>query len=90
MPMPEACDVCPFNYDFIGCRAINDDAWEKYGDDWNDNVCERTDRPDYCPLKEIVRCNDCKYRGNICPDYCINLEQNTNDDFYCAYGERKG
>lgn len=53
LPMPEACDVCPFNYDFIGCKAINDDAWEKYGDDWNDNVCERTDRPKYCPLKEV-------------------------------------
>ena len=53
LPMPEACDECPFNYDFIGCRAINDDAWEKYGDDWNDNVCERNDRPDYCPLIEV-------------------------------------
>lgn len=53
LPMPEACDVCPFNYDFIGCRAIIDDAWEKYGDDWNVNVCERTDRPDYCPLREV-------------------------------------
>ena len=37
LPMPEACDVCPMNYDFCYCRAINDEAWEKYGDDWNDN-----------------------------------------------------
>lgn len=38
---------------------------------------------------DIVRCKDCKYHGNICPDYCVNLEQNTNDDFYCAYGVNK-
>ena len=38
---------------------------------------------------EIVRCKDCKYHGNIYPDYCVNLEQNTNDDFYCADGVSK-
>ena len=38
---------------------------------------------------EIVRCKDCKYHGNIYPDYCVNLEQNTNDDFYCADGVNK-
>ena len=53
LPMPEACDVCPFNYDFFCCNAMDDDAWEKYGDDWNDNVCERMDRPEYCPLIEV-------------------------------------
>lgn len=53
LPMPEACDVCPMNYDFCYCRAINDEAWEKYGDDWNNNVCERRDHPDYCPLNPI-------------------------------------
>ena len=53
IPMPEACDVCPFNYDFCWCKAFgNDDNWKKYSDDWNENVCERTTRPEYCPLKE--------------------------------------
>ena len=53
LPMPEACDVCPFNYDFCWCKAFGDyDNWEKYSDDWNENVCERTTRPEYCPLKE--------------------------------------
>ena len=41
------------------------------------------------PLPVVVRCKDCKYHGNICPDYCVNLEQNTNDDFFCAYGVNK-
>jgi len=53
IPMPDACDVCPFNYDFCWCRAFEYyDDWEKYSDDWNENVCERTTRPEYCPLKE--------------------------------------
>ena len=53
MQMPEACDVCPFNYDFCWCTAFgDDDNWDKYSDDWNKNVCERTNRPEYCPLKE--------------------------------------
>lgn len=90
LQMPEACDVCPFNYDFCWCNAFgNHDEWEKYSDDWNDHVCDRETRPEYCPLKEIVRCKDCKYHGNIWPDYCVNLEQNTNDNFYCAYGVKK-
>ena len=54
MPMPEACDVCPFNYDFCYCNAFgNYDEWEKYSDDWNDHVCDRETRPEYCPLKEL-------------------------------------
>ena len=53
LPMPEACDVCPFNYDFCWCNAFgNHDEWEKYSDDWNDHVCDRKTRPEYCPLKE--------------------------------------
>lgn len=53
LPMPEACDVCPFNYDFCWCKAFGDhDEWEKYSDDWNAHVCDRETRPEYCPLKE--------------------------------------
>lgn len=66
MQMPDACDVCPFNYDFCWCKAfVNYDEWKKYSDDWNDHVCDRETRPEYCPLKEqpeIVRCKDCKHR----------------------------
>ena len=53
LPMPEACDVCPFNYDFCCCNAIKYEDWKKYEKDWGDNVCDREDRPEYCPLKEV-------------------------------------
>ena len=40
-----------------------------------------------CQKDEIVRCKDCKYHGNINEDYCQCLEQETNNDFFCWYGE---
>ena len=53
LPMPEACDVCPLNYDFCCCNALSDEEWEKHGDDWNMHVCDGERRPEYCPLKEV-------------------------------------
>ena len=53
LPMPEACDVCPLNYDFCWCKAMNYEEWEKYGDDWNLQACDGERRPEYCPLKEV-------------------------------------
>ena len=64
LPMPEACDVCPFNYDFCWCSAFKDNEFDKYSDDWNKQVCDGEHRPEYCPLEEvpqIVRCKDCKW-----------------------------
>ena len=54
LPMPEACDVCPLNYDFCWCKGFkSDEEWEKVEDDWNKQVCEGERRPEYCPLKEV-------------------------------------
>ena len=99
LPMPEACDVCPFNYDFCWCNAFgnHDEKWEKYSDDWNDHVCDRETRPEYCPLKEIVRCKDCKH-GKIhgIDVECVAHEEISYDpepwhplDWFCADGERR-
>ena len=54
LPMPEACFDCPLNYDFCWCKGFKSDKeWEKYRDDWNEQVCEAKHRPEYCPLKEV-------------------------------------
>ena len=92
LPMPEACDVCPFNYDFCWCNAFgNHDEWEKYSDDWNDHVCDRKTRPEYCPLKEIVRCKDCKHRDpedHKCDcGHDIQWQLPRADNWFCADGE---
>ena len=94
-PIPEACDVCPFNYDFCWCNAFEDrDEWEKYSDDWNDHVCDRETRPEYCPLKEIIRCKDCKHHfvagENVRYALCdLNHNKYQSDDWFCADGEKK-
>ena len=94
LPMPEACNVCPFNYDFCWCNAFgNRDEWEKYSDDWNVHVCDRNNRPEYCPLKESVRCKDCKWKKWVDVDdevVCCGLYDFTRDmNWFCADGERK-
>ena len=101
LQMPEACDVCPFNYDFCWCKAFGEhDNWEKYSDDWNDNVCEGTTRPEYCPLKEIVQCKDCRMGEEDTDFYgkpCIRCHNSANGvahvshdpEWYCADGKVK-
>ena len=93
MQMPESCDVCPFNYDFCWCTAFGDyDDWKKYSDDWNENVCERTTRPEYCPLKEIVRCKDCKWFHQAFENEgrCIKHDNDFHKpDWFCADGRKR-
>ena len=92
MPMPEACDVCPFNYDFCWCNAFsNNDEWEKYSDDWNAHVCDRETRPEYCPLKEqkaknvinMTLSKDCFLIAS-CPK-CNALLTRVEHKNYCGY-----
>ena len=50
LPMPEACNVCPMNYDFGWCEAIDID--NPHFDEWGSEGFDYTTRPEYCPLKE--------------------------------------
>lgn len=98
IPMPEACDVCPFNRDFCYCYALDDDDWVKYRNDWEENVCERRTRPEYCPLKEqpeIIQCRECKYAAQdmICThehEWGNEVSRNHCDqNWFCADGKRR-
>ena len=41
---------------------------------------------EYSPERELVRCKDCTYRGEInCPQYYRRTE--LSDDYFCADGE---
>ena len=55
LPMPEACDVCPLNYDFYRCLGLSNEEWKKYENDWTQQVCNGERRPEYCPLKEVKK-----------------------------------
>lgn len=39
--------------------------------------------------ERVIHCRDCKSHGNITEDYCIVVDQETEDDFYCGYGRLK-
>ena len=55
-PMPEACDVCPCMYDYIQCTALKDNEHESL------SACDDyTKRQEWCPIKEVVLCKDCKH-----------------------------
>ena len=46
-PIPESCDHCPMNYDWVHCRALPDDS------DISLSACTNTAiRQEWCPLKD--------------------------------------
>ena len=51
------------------------------------------DEADFCKrmgMREVVRCKDCKKRGNWekCPA-CFDTSRSIYNDWFCADGERK-
>ena len=52
----------------------------------SDEIMEGEDFDEGGP-PELIRCKDCKFHGNLDPNYCVELEQITSDEFYCGYGK---
>ena len=91
LPMPDACNECPLNYDFCWCEGMTKEEWKVHEDAWNDQVCEGEHRPEYCPLKEqpeIVRCKDCKKHDTYDCHITYLTTQKSQNDWFCADGER--
>lgn len=54
---------------------------------------------DGTPMKELVRCRDCKHNPKYTNDYTYGIcvfcceddwySETPDDDFYCGYGERR-
>ena len=87
LPMPEACDVCPLNYDFCWCEGMTKEEWEVHEDAWNDQVCEGERRPEYCQLQEqeavkpmIAHSSSGVTWWNICGNCKTSINPN---DKYC-------
>ena len=49
-----------------------------------DGLCVQGGKPDWCPIKELVQCKDCKMRDNS--HYCNWIEMQVTDDFSCIDG----
>lgn len=106
MPMPKNCRECYFSGDCSFCEGYDDHCglnrnnepeigFDKNGNEhgyW-DFSCEIApkEKPNWCPLRELVRCEDCKKRRTPnCPlVYGRETSTTGNDDWYCANGERK-
>ena len=87
-PMPKACDVCPCMYDYIACHALKDDSKESL------SACDDyTKRQEWCPLKELVRCKDCKWQKWADADseviYCGLYDFSRDMNWFCADGVPK-
>lgn len=83
MEMPKCCFQCDFYSNEYGCKL-------KFTDECNPSV----EKPDDCPLVEIVTCKDCKYFVDEDGHgyYCKKSDTEripTCADFYCIHGERR-
>ena len=89
MQMPKNCIDCPACNEYLMCAIpCNGRGWGE-----NDVKDFSQSRPEWCPMKEIVRCKDCKHwypltktcnnvDGACCQSYVA-------DDWFCADGEMK-
>lgn len=99
IPMPENCDECNFSTYCSFCEGYDDACVLAPKDaeyEWNFCDGEKpTERPSWCPLKDVVRCKECKHNmddfsWNGEPyKWCELQHQHMADDFYCADGERR-
>ena len=82
MQMPKNCIDCPACNEYLMCAIpCNGRGWGE-----NDVKDFSQSRPEWCPMKEIVRCKDCKHYMTIhctCDGCCIS------DDWFCADGEKR-
>ena len=80
-PMPPRCAECPCYGDRLygKCQVTGQWLEDKEGS-WFAN-----ERPNWCPLKEIIMCDDCKHNDR-CELRDLMLD---HENGYCADGERK-
>jgi hypothetical protein len=82
MEMPKYCNDCEFCHDSFGYCNLASEYIPGYSFFKDEN-----EKPDFCPLAEIVTCKDCKHnRDGVCPNY----RHFVDDNFYCADAERIG
>lgn len=74
-----------------------DDAIKCCRNEWEEEVEERLRLLPSADVAEVVRCRDCMWNYiHVTPSGCdyhicrlMNLAFNNDDDFFCAYGEKR-
>ena len=82
IPMPKKCAECPCNGNRLYGNCQVKGRW--LGGKEGSPMAEK--RPDWCPLKEMVTCKDCRHYDI---DFCKKRKHETAPDYSCTAGERK-
>ena len=93
MEMPKNCLDCPACNEYLMC------AIPANGRGWGENDVKdfSQSRPEWCPMKELVRCKGCKHwmppsigYKNADLGTCYGMGHGPQkSDWFCADGERK-
>ena len=90
MDMPTDCRDCPMEtyYSSTG-ETVCIASWEILAYPYQ--TIQFNGRPDWCPLREVVRCKDCKWHlnGHLCKQLSQFGSIETPEGFYCGFGERR-
>lgn len=102
MPMPKNCGECYFSGSCSYCEGYNDHCglnqdnaeigYDKKGKEYNfwdfSAGIEPKEKPSWCPLRELVRCGECKHYHD---EHMVCAFKGTcaSADWYCSNGERK-
>lgn len=90
--MPEKCEECLL---YNGDCCCADIQWYLTGELGHREVWHPEKRQDWCPLKPIVFCEECKYADELGEwskyDYsCRHFNTHSvNKGNFCSYGEKK-
>ena len=82
IPMPKKCAECPCNGNRLYGNCQVKGRW--LGGEEGSPMAEK--RPEWCPLKEMVTCKDCRHYDI---DFCKKRKHETAPDYSCTAGERK-
>ena len=88
---PKNCKECPFS-DIVVVGHIYREQYICNFSGKHQSV-RMQDRPDWCPLREVVRCVDCIYSEESYVSGCVYCEWNDMscvEEGYCHRGERRG
>lgn len=82
--MPKGCAECPCILEEWMCGAKGLYVH-------NELINPFKERPNWCPLAEVVRCKDCKWGNNKTRSgkrYCELSDMYQVDDGFCNWGEK--
>lgn len=83
MEMPRCCMMCDF-------RKSAPYTCEVYCSITASDILNENEKPDDCPLVEIITCKDCRHNTKGCfKGYCEMHECVVSDDHFCFLAERK-